>query len=41
MNPRLRWPPPVKATTSATSGSWRTIPTKSATFWRIAWNEML
>ena len=39
--PELRWPPPVKPITFSTAGSWRTISTKSASFFRIAWNEML
>ena len=37
----LIWPPPVKPTTLATAGSERTMPIKSASFWLMAWNEML
>jgi hypothetical protein len=40
MKPEFRWPPPVKPTTFSTAGSLRTISMKSASFCRIAWNEM-
>ena len=39
--PELRCAPPVKPTTFSTAGSLPTIFMKSASFWRIAWNEML
>ncbi len=41
IDPVFRCAPPVKPTTFATPGSARTIAMKSASFCRIAWNEML
>ena len=39
--PELRCAPPVKPTTFSTAGSPLTMVMKSASFCRIAWNEML
>ena len=41
MTPELRCWPPVKPTTFCTAGSLPMIAMKSASFTRIAWNEML